>query len=342
MAQFAHLFGPTLSGKNGPVSTTDVLSGKSHVMLYFSAHWCPPYRAFTPQLANSYETTGENIEVIFLSADRDEASFQSHFADMPWLALPYGNRSLFQELSVKYGVQEYPALIVLDGSDGNVITKDGRGELASFFGPANTADFGRGRTTQYVAQQLNATRCYQVVLYFVAILEMVVGALYVWAAGQVNGMPTKSQNESVWADWYTIGGWVHLIDGFAQFFMVGCIFDTFMEDMFKTYYYLKNKKESLALEQIVSISDKMYSDPKAATAGFVACCVVGPVSFFSFGWQIYGLALFCTDNYGPTSQYFAWGSIPSLVSWLTPRVSLACSGNTDATLREEFSDSEEE
>jgi thiol-disulfide isomerase/thioredoxin len=40
----------TKAGKS--VSASEALAGKT-VVLYFSAHWCPPCRAFTPQLAKA-------------------------------------------------------------------------------------------------------------------------------------------------------------------------------------------------------------------------------------------------------------------------------------------------
>jgi len=45
--------------------------------IYFSAHWCPPCRSFTPQLADAYEKCmgDKNFEIIFLSSDRDENAF---------------------------------------------------------------------------------------------------------------------------------------------------------------------------------------------------------------------------------------------------------------------------
>jgi hypothetical protein len=69
---------------------------------------CPPCRGFTPALATSYTSIvakGKSFEIVFVSSDRDEASFQSYFAEMPWLALPFADRETKQALSDKFGVQ---------------------------------------------------------------------------------------------------------------------------------------------------------------------------------------------------------------------------------------------
>ena len=67
--------------------------------LYFSAHWCPPCRAFTPQLAQWYQkvkesSNGNNFDIVFLSSDRDEAGFDEYLKEMPWYAVPYSARKL--------------------------------------------------------------------------------------------------------------------------------------------------------------------------------------------------------------------------------------------------------
>jgi nucleoredoxin len=101
-------------------------AGGKPMALYFSAHWCPPCRGFTPQLAKWYnEGLKDKMEIIFVSSDRDEASFNEYFAEMPWQCLPFANRSGKDKLSKICGVEGIPHLAVL-GADGQVITTDGR------------------------------------------------------------------------------------------------------------------------------------------------------------------------------------------------------------------------
>jgi hypothetical protein len=47
---WSSLFGPTLVQREGGPVPTSELDGK-YVFVYFSAHWCPPCRMFTPLLA---------------------------------------------------------------------------------------------------------------------------------------------------------------------------------------------------------------------------------------------------------------------------------------------------
>ncbi|KAE8716546.1 putative nucleoredoxin 1-2 [Hibiscus syriacus] len=114
-------------GKDGAqVKVTDLV-GKT-VLLYFSAHWCPPCRSFTPNLVEVYKKIKEKdeaFEVIFISSDRDQTSFEEYYFGMPWLALPFGDarKSL---LSRKFKVQGIPMLIAI-GPTGKTITTEARG-----------------------------------------------------------------------------------------------------------------------------------------------------------------------------------------------------------------------
>lgn len=121
------LFGPTLNTKEGDKSTEDAFSGKSAIGIYFSAHWCPPCRGFTPKLAewytNAYKEKG--LEIVFVSSDRDQQSFDEYYGDMPWTALPFSDRDRKDALSKKFKVQGIPTFVII-GTDGVVINADGR------------------------------------------------------------------------------------------------------------------------------------------------------------------------------------------------------------------------
>merc|ERR1719355_95571 len=113
------LFGSTLLTKEGEKPTAEVLRGK-RVALYFSAHWCPPCRGFTPQLAKAYTDNlqAKGMEIVFVSSDKSQGEFDEYFKTMPWLGLPFDERSLKNSLSKKYKVQGIPTLVIIDGATG--------------------------------------------------------------------------------------------------------------------------------------------------------------------------------------------------------------------------------
>ncbi|XP_041378942.1 LOW QUALITY PROTEIN: nucleoredoxin-like [Gigantopelta aegis] len=99
--------------------------------LYFSAHWCPPCRGFTPKLAEWYtKLTGaalkDKLEIIFVSSDRDEDAFDEYFDSMPWLSLPYNERDIKASLSKKFKVSGIPTLVFVNAKTGELIEKSGR------------------------------------------------------------------------------------------------------------------------------------------------------------------------------------------------------------------------
>lgn len=136
-------------GKDGVKTPVSDLVGKT-VLLYFSAQWCPPCRMFLPKLIEAYhkiKAKGDALEVVFISSDRDQASFNDFFAEMPWLALPFGDsRKSF--LSRKFKVQGIPMLVAIAPS-GRTITKEAR-ELVACYG-AEAYPFTEERVKQLEA-----------------------------------------------------------------------------------------------------------------------------------------------------------------------------------------------
>jgi nucleoredoxin len=136
------LFGATLESRSGPVPTSS-LSAK-YKLIYFSAHWCPPCRGFTPKLALFYEQVnsgGHQVDIVFVSFDRDPGSFQEYFNSMPWLALPFNERQKAQTLAGQFGANGIPHLVLLD-NQGRMKSSSCRDDVMAK-GPACLADWDR-------------------------------------------------------------------------------------------------------------------------------------------------------------------------------------------------------
>ncbi len=92
------------------------LQGKKIIALYYSAHWCPPCRRFTPQLVEQYQKLAKAhdiFELIFVSYDKNEKSMLEYmkWGKMTFPALRYGAQiPLVEELSSE-GI---PYLVVVD------------------------------------------------------------------------------------------------------------------------------------------------------------------------------------------------------------------------------------
>jgi thiol-disulfide isomerase/thioredoxin len=122
-----------LISKDGTISASEAFADCDAIGIYFSAHWCPPCRGFTPVLCDRYNAlkeAGKKVEIVFASSDRDQKAFDEYFAEMPFLAIPFSNRSLKSALSDQYGVQGIPTLIFFHPKTGKLITKNGRKEVS--------------------------------------------------------------------------------------------------------------------------------------------------------------------------------------------------------------------
>lgn len=128
---FQDMLGDSLLTADGEKPTTEVLGGAKAVGLYFSAHWCPPCRGFTPKLAEMYKNAfkAKGMEIVFVSSDRDEGSFKEYYGEQPWAALPFGKRDIKEALSKKFKVGGIPSLVILD-AEGKTITKEGRAAVS--------------------------------------------------------------------------------------------------------------------------------------------------------------------------------------------------------------------
>lgn len=133
------LLGETLRTPTGGAQA--IGSDVDVIGLYFSAHWCPPCRGFTPQLAKKYAAlrdAGKRLEIVFVSSDQGATQFEEYHGEQPWLALPFEKRDEKAALSKLFGVSGIPTLVFLDAKTGQTITTEGRAGVSA---PTFVADF---------------------------------------------------------------------------------------------------------------------------------------------------------------------------------------------------------
>lgn len=138
-------FGEELVTKDGVRKTEDVVRGKRLVAIYFSAHWCPPCRGFTPILSEFYDQLREEdghadeVEIVFISSDHDRAAFDEYYGSMPWTAVAFENGHVKSRLGEKFNVRGIPTLIVLNNSNGEIVDRDGRSTVGAAKGATASA-----------------------------------------------------------------------------------------------------------------------------------------------------------------------------------------------------------
>ncbi|ADE54383.1 thioredoxin-like domain-containing protein [Coraliomargarita akajimensis] len=104
-------------GKLQPIAA-DSLGAKDYYAIYYSAHWCPPCRKFTPKLVDYYnEAKGhhDNFEVIFVSSDRSASAMEGYMKEtgMKWYGLQFDKKKESKEVTQFVG-RGIPHLVVVD------------------------------------------------------------------------------------------------------------------------------------------------------------------------------------------------------------------------------------
>ena len=115
--------GPTLVKANGGKVSSAYLGDKDYILVYFSAHWCPPCRKFTPLLVDFYNKHAKagNFAVVFVSSDRSEKDMFGYMtgSKMPWTAVPFAQRR--GNLARAYAENGIPNLVMIK-PDGTVVS----------------------------------------------------------------------------------------------------------------------------------------------------------------------------------------------------------------------------
>ncbi|KAF5204287.1 Nucleoredoxin [Thalictrum thalictroides] len=94
------------------------LEGKT-VGIYFSANWYSKCQHFTPILVDVYHQLmeqGAKFDIVFVSSDEDQNSFDVFYGTMPWLAIPFSDLQSKKNLTQKFQIEGIPSLVILDSS----------------------------------------------------------------------------------------------------------------------------------------------------------------------------------------------------------------------------------
>ncbi len=127
------LFGTHLLDPGGKQIAVSSLKDKK-IAIYFSAKWCPPCRAFTPELVKFYNKLKKDkkpFELVFVSSDRDEKQMSDYIKSykMPWLTVSYSS-NFRQKLQKQFGVSGIPYLVIINSS-GKILSNTGRSDVSS-------------------------------------------------------------------------------------------------------------------------------------------------------------------------------------------------------------------
>lgn len=98
----------------------DAIESKRLFAVYYSAAWCGPCRAFTPELVSFYDEVRQRhpeFEIIFVSSDRDENEMRHYMNEyrMNWPAVRF-DRARSLDITKQWAARGIPNLVFVDGS----------------------------------------------------------------------------------------------------------------------------------------------------------------------------------------------------------------------------------
>jgi len=113
---------------NESISSADLVN-YDVVGIFISAGWCGQCHSFSNTLKRVYNEVNripENkFEVVLCSLEKTEHSFNEHFSNMPWCAIPFNMKELRENVGISLWLRGVPKLILFDSS-GEIITKNGK------------------------------------------------------------------------------------------------------------------------------------------------------------------------------------------------------------------------
>ena len=112
--------------KNQKVTVNAAMQGQELLCLYFGAAWMKPCKAVHHPLIDFYKLTSkaENLEMVYVSADRTLFEFKGIFDQFDFLAMPTGTAQIKNQLTKQLQIVDMPVMAVFQVSTGNIITID--------------------------------------------------------------------------------------------------------------------------------------------------------------------------------------------------------------------------
>jgi nucleoredoxin len=112
----------------GDLAGPAIEGAPKYTALYFSAHWCPPCRMFTPKLVewyNEFKSKHPNFELVFVSSDREESAMEEYIKGdkMPWPYVKFDKAK--EEIFGKYSAAGIPYLVLIDENGKNLTGQSG-------------------------------------------------------------------------------------------------------------------------------------------------------------------------------------------------------------------------
>jgi thiol-disulfide isomerase/thioredoxin len=97
-----------------------------HYVFYYTASWCGPCQAYTPDLVKFYNKAkkdNDSFELVLITSDRDEDSMEGYAKDkkMPWPHLKFSKAKEFKS-KFQHGVTGIPSVIICD-LEGNIVSR---------------------------------------------------------------------------------------------------------------------------------------------------------------------------------------------------------------------------
>ena len=99
-------------------------------LLLYSIFRYSTCRQFTPILTKFYKLAKPlGVEIVFISSDQNEKSFEEYYKKMPWCAVPYNSKVIRFKLKKKFQIRGIPSVIVMDGINAKYIKDNGRDDI---------------------------------------------------------------------------------------------------------------------------------------------------------------------------------------------------------------------